>query len=263
MTDARTFIIVGASLAGAKAAETLRDEGFTGSVILLGDEPVRPYERPPLSKEYLQGKAGLDKVFVHDEHYYEEHDIELRLSTHVQALDVGERNVVVSTGERLAYDAALIATGAAPRRLSVPGTNLDGVLSLRSLDDSDKLQAAIRAANRVVVIGGGWIGCEVAASARQMGADVAVVEAGTLPLERVLGPELGTFYRDVHADHGVEWHLGTGVEEFRGAGSRRGGPPERWHSPAGRPVRRGRGRDPTHRARRGRRLEDGERHRHR
>ena len=218
MTDARTFIIVGASLAGAKAAQTLRDEGFDGKVILLGDEPVRPYERPPLSKEYLQGKAGVDKVFVHDEDYYEKHDIDLRLSTRVQALDVTQREVVLSTGERLAYDAALVATGAAPRRLTVPGANLEGVHALRSLEDSDRLQSAIRAANRVVVIGGGWIGCEVAASARALGAEVAVVEAGALPLERVLGPELGAFYRDVHAEHGVEWHLGTGVEELRGSG---------------------------------------------
>jgi 3-phenylpropionate/trans-cinnamate dioxygenase ferredoxin reductase component len=217
MTDTRTFIIVGASLAGAKAAQTLRDEGFTGKVILLGDEPVRPYERPPLSKEYLQGKAGLDKVFVHDEDYYEKHDIDLRVSTHVQALDTTKQEVVLGSGEHLAYDALLLATGAEPRHLTVPGSGLDGVLYLRTLADCDRLQSAIRDAGRVVVIGGGWIGCEVAASARQLGAEVAVVEAANLPLERVLGPELGSFYRDVHADHGVEWHLGTGVAELRGS----------------------------------------------
>jgi 3-phenylpropionate/trans-cinnamate dioxygenase ferredoxin reductase component len=217
MTDARTFIIVGASLAGAKAAQTLRDEGFEGRVVLLGDEPVRPYERPPLSKEYLQGKAGLDKVFVHDEGYYAEHDIDLRTSTLVESLDVTARQVVLSSGEQLAYDAVLLTTGAAPRRLSVPGSDLDGLHTLRTVADSDQLQAAIRGAGRVVIIGGGWIGCEVAASARQLGAEVAVIEAGQLPLERVLGPELGAFYRDVHAEHGVEWHLGSGVEELRGS----------------------------------------------
>jgi 3-phenylpropionate/trans-cinnamate dioxygenase ferredoxin reductase component len=217
MTDARTFIIVGASLAGAKAAQTLRDEGFEGRVVLLGDEPVRPYERPPLSKEYLQGKAGLDKVFVHDEGYYEAHDIDLRLSTHVQSLDVTAREVVLSSGEQLAYDAVLLTTGAAPRHLSVPGSDLDGIHTVRTVADSDQLQAAIRGAGRVVIIGGGWIGCEVAASARQLGAEVAVIEGGQLPLERVLGPELGTFYRDVHAEHGVEWHFGSGVEELRGS----------------------------------------------
>jgi 3-phenylpropionate/trans-cinnamate dioxygenase ferredoxin reductase subunit len=217
MSDARTFIIVGASLAGAKAAQTLRDEGFDGKVILLGDEPVRPYERPPLSKEYLQGKAGLDKVFVHDEGYYEAHDIDLRLSTHVQSLDVTAREVVLSSGEQLAYDAVLLTTGAAPRHLSVPGSDLDGIHTLRTVADSEQLQAAIRGAGRVVIIGGGWIGCEVAASARQLGAEVAVIEGGQLPLERVLGPELGAFYRDVHAEHGVEWHFGSGVEELRGS----------------------------------------------
>ena len=217
MSDARTFIIVGASLAGAKAAQTLRDEGFEGKVILLGDEPVRPYERPPLSKEYLQGKAGLDKVFVHDEDYYEKHDIDLRLSTHVQSLDAKNREVVLASGEHLAYDAVLLTTGAEPRHLTVPGSDLEGILYLRTVADSDRLQSAIREANRVVVIGGGWIGCEVAASARQLGAEVAVVEAANLPLERVLGPELGAFYRDVHADHGVEWYLGNGVAELRGS----------------------------------------------
>ncbi len=217
MSDARTFIIVGASLAGAKAAQTLRDEGFEGKVILLGDEPVRPYERPPLSKEYLQGKAGTDKVFVHDEGYYAAHDIDLRMSTHVQSLNTIAREVVLASGEHLAYDAVLLTTGAEPRRLTVPGSDLDGLRTLRTLADSDQLQAAIRAAGRVVIIGGGWIGCEVAASARQLGADVAVIEGGQLPLERVLGPELGAFYRDVHAEHGVEWHFGSGVEEFRGS----------------------------------------------
>jgi 3-phenylpropionate/trans-cinnamate dioxygenase ferredoxin reductase component len=217
MTDARTFIIVGASLAGAKAAQTLREEGFEGRVVLLGDEPVRPYERPPLSKEYLQGKAGLDKVFVHDEGYYEAHDIDLRTSTHVQSLDVTAREVVLSSGERLAYDAVLLTTGAAPRRLSAPGSDLNGLYTLRTVADSDQLQAAIRDAGRVVIIGGGWIGCEVAASARQLGAEVAVIEGGQLPLERVLGPELGAFYCALHAEHGVEWHFGSGVEELHGS----------------------------------------------
>ena len=141
----------------------------------------------------------------------------------MQSLDVTAREVVLSSGEHLAYDAVLLTTGAAPRRLSVPGSDLNGLHTLRTVADSDRLQAAIRGAGRVVVIGGGWIGCEVAASARQLGAEVAVIEAGQLPLERVLGPELGAFYRDVHAEHGVEWHFGSGVEELRGSGTGRGG----------------------------------------
>jgi 3-phenylpropionate/trans-cinnamate dioxygenase ferredoxin reductase component len=154
MSDVRSFLVVGASLAGARAAQTLREEGFEGRIVLLGDEPVRPYQRPPLSKEYLQGKAGLDKVFVHDEAYYREHDIDLRLSTHVDALDTKTREVVLASGGRLAYDAVLLTTGAEPRRLQVPGSELAGVHSLRTLADSDRLRAAIGAATRVVVIGG-------------------------------------------------------------------------------------------------------------
>src|ERR1700694_3320785 len=216
MTDTRTFVIIGASLAGAKAAETLRLEGFEGKVVLLGDESVRPYERPPLSKDYLRGEAELEKAFVHEEGYYDNHDIELRLSSPVRGIDAPNQEVVLASGDRLSYDAVLLATGAAPRRLTVPGADLDGVYYLRTLADADRLRAAIIGAARVLVIGAGWIGCEVAASARQLGAEVAMVEVGQLPLERILGAELGQFYRDVHADHGVELHLGVGVAELRG-----------------------------------------------
>jgi len=216
MTDSNRFIIVGASLAGAKAAETLRQEGFDGEVVLIGDEPVRPYERPPLSKDYLQGKSDVEKVFVHEEGYYGDNDIEVRLSCRVEAIEPQLREVVLATGEHLGYDALLLTTGAVPRRLTVPGSELEGVLYLRNLADADRLKAALESASRIVVIGGGWIGCEVAASARHLGVEVALVEAGQLPLERVLGPELGRFYRDVHADHGVELHLGAGVESLRG-----------------------------------------------
>ena len=216
-SDQRAFVIVGASLAGAKAAETLREEGFTGKVVLIGEEAVRPYERPPLSKDYLRGESVRESAFVHDGGFYDEHDIELRLSTRVQALDPPTKEVVLDSGERLPFDAALLTTGAAPRRLSLPGGDLKGVEYLRSMADCDRLHKSIKAANRMVVIGAGWIGCEVAASARQMGTDVAMVEVANVPLERVLGPELGAFYRDVHADHGVELHLGVGTSELLGA----------------------------------------------
>jgi 3-phenylpropionate/trans-cinnamate dioxygenase ferredoxin reductase component len=218
MTDDRGFVIIGASLAGAKAAETLREEGFGGRVTLIGEEPVRPYERPPLSKEYLQGKAEADVAFVHDPAYYDQHDIDLRLSTPVRGLEPAAREVVLASGERLGYDAVLLATGATPRRLTVPGADLAGVHYLRTMADAERLRAAITEAGRVVVIGAGWIGCEVAASARQLGTDVALVEMGQLPLQRVLGPELGAFYCDVHADQGVELHFGAGLEALRGAG---------------------------------------------
>jgi 3-phenylpropionate/trans-cinnamate dioxygenase ferredoxin reductase subunit len=219
LSPTQTFVIVGASLAGAKAAETLRTEGFDGRVILIGEEEVRPYERPPLSKDYLRGEVGRDKAFVHDASFYEENDIDLRLSSRVTSLDAKNRSVELASGEGIPYDSVLLATGAAPRPLAAPGADLDGVRYLRRIDDSDGIREAIRSAGRVVVIGAGWIGCEVAASARQMGAEVAMVATSRVPLGRALGPELGEFYRDVHLDNGVEMHLGTGVQALRGNGA--------------------------------------------
>lgn len=216
MSDGRTFVIVGASLAGAKAAETLRDEGFTGRIVLFGREPARPYERPPLSKGYLRGEVGPDAAYVHEADFYEHEDIELRPSTTVGQLDPGAKEVVLDSGERVPFDAVLLATGASPRSLPVPGAQLEGVHYLRTMADADRLRSAVIGADRVVVIGAGWIGCEVAASARQMGAGVAMIDVASLPLERVLGPELGEFYRQVHVEHGVEMHLGVGISELKG-----------------------------------------------
>jgi len=214
----QTHVIVGASLAGAKAAETLRAEGFDGRVVLIGAEEERPYERPPLSKEYVRGEAGREKVYVHDERFYAEHDIELRLGRTAVSLDTASRELELDGGERLRYDRLLLSTGAAPRRLEIPGADLDGVLYLRSVQDSDALRERIDRGGAVVVVGAGWIGAEVAASARQRGLDVTVVEPSSVPLERVLGPEVGGVYRDIHADHGVRMLLGTGVDAFEGDG---------------------------------------------
>ncbi len=212
----QAFVIVGASLAGAKAAEALRGFGFEGRVVLVGSEADRPYERPPLSKDYLSGKVGLDKVYVHPEGFYETHEIELRSSTIVERIDPGSSEVVLPGGERLGYDRLLLATGAEPRRLSVAGADLDGIFYLRTLSDSDRLRERIERGGKLVVVGAGWIGCEVAASARQAGLEVTVIDPNSVPLEHVLGPEVGAIYRDVHTDHGVEMLLGTGVEAFEG-----------------------------------------------
>ena len=216
MTSEQTHVIVGASLAGAKAAETLRTEGFHGRIVLIGAEHERPYERPPLSKDYLRGEAGRDKVYVHDEGFYEEQDIDLRLGRTATRLDTSNRELELDDGERLRYDRLLLTTGAEPRRLNIPGAHLDGVLYLRSVGDSDALRERLNRGGAVVVVGAGWIGAEVAASARQRGLDVTVIEPASVPLERVLGAELGAFYRDVHTDHGVEMALRTGVEAFDG-----------------------------------------------
>jgi 3-phenylpropionate/trans-cinnamate dioxygenase ferredoxin reductase subunit len=213
----QTFVIVGASLAGAKAAETLRSEGFDGRVVLIGDEARRPYERPPLSKEYLRGEKDFDAAAVHPAGFYDEQDIELRSSSLVTAIDPAAASVTLSSGEQIAYDRLLLATGATPRRLPVPGAELPGVLYLRSADDADTLRQAIGPDAQVVVIGAGWIGAEVAASARQLGAAVAMVELAAVPLERVLGAEVGAIYRDLHASHGVDLHFGVGVEAIVGS----------------------------------------------
>jgi len=219
MSTPQTFVIAGASLAGAKAAETLRAEGFEGRVVLVGEEPVRPYERPPLSKAYLRGEVGFDEAAVHTEGFYESANIELLTSTTVRRLDPVGKSVTLDPGGDLAYDGLLLSTGATPRTLSVPGADLAGIHYLRSLSSCDTLRAALAEASRLVVVGGGWIGSEVAASARQMGTEVALVETASVPLERVLGTEVGAMFRDLHSDHGVELHLGVGVEGFRGQGS--------------------------------------------
>jgi 3-phenylpropionate/trans-cinnamate dioxygenase ferredoxin reductase subunit len=213
-----TFVIVGAGMAGGKAAETLREEGFDGRIVLLGAESDRPYERPPLSKDYLRGESERNAIFLQqDAGWYEQHEVELRTETTVESLDVDGRAVVLDGGERVDYDALLLTTGAEPKRLSVPGADLPGVHLLRTVGDSDALRDVLDTGGRLVVIGAGWIGCEVAASARQRGLEVTVVEPLSVPLERVLGPELGAFYRDVHLDHGVDMRLGDGVEAIEGA----------------------------------------------
>ena len=215
-----TFVIVGASFAGAKAAETLRDEGFDGRIVLVGAESERPYERPPLSKEYLRGEAGREKIWVHDDaSFYESAQIELRLDTTAVDLDAGRREITLAGGERLPFDRLLLTTGAHPRRLDVPGVDLDGVHELRSVESSDAIRARLDRGGKVVVVGAGWIGSETAASARQRGLEVTVIEPASVPLERVLGAKLGGVYRDVHTDHGVEMVLGTGVDAFEGDGA--------------------------------------------
>jgi 3-phenylpropionate/trans-cinnamate dioxygenase ferredoxin reductase component len=213
----RTLVIVGASLAGAKAAEAARATGFDGRVVLVGDEPGSPYERPPLSKAVLRGEAAPQTTRVHDGDFYASNDIELVTCRTVEAVDADGGRIRLDGGEQVPFSAAVLATGAAPRRLDVPGGDLHGVHYLRGLDDSRRLGDAIRDAGRVAVVGGGWIGSEVAASARQMGADVVLVDPAPVPLHRVLGREVGEVFRQLHADNGVQLRLQTGVVELRGA----------------------------------------------
>ena len=213
----RTLAIVGASMAGAKAAEAARESGYDGRVVLIGDEATAPYERPPLSKAVLRGEAEPASTRVHPDGFYDEHDIEL-VTKRVVGIDGSSRRLALSDGDTLAFDAAILATGAEPRRLAVPGAELDGVHYLRSVDDSNRLREAIAGASRVAVIGAGWIGSEVAASARQMGADVVLIAPTPVPLGPVLGDEIGEVFRRLHADNGVQLRLGVGVGELRGSG---------------------------------------------
>jgi 3-phenylpropionate/trans-cinnamate dioxygenase ferredoxin reductase subunit len=214
----RTFIIVGASLAGAKAAEELRNQGFDGRVMLIGSEPERPYERPPLTKDYLRGESERAKAYVHDEGFYDEQQIELETVTTVSAIDPGSSKVTLSDGRELGYERLLLTTGAEPRKIPVPGADLDGVHYLRTLADCDALRDRLNDGGRAAVVGAGWIGSEFAASARQRGLDVTLIDPLKLPNERIFGPEIGSFYRDVHAQHGVDLRLGDGVEAFEGDG---------------------------------------------
>jgi 3-phenylpropionate/trans-cinnamate dioxygenase ferredoxin reductase component len=212
----KTFVIVGASLAGAKAAEELRAEGFDGRVVLIGAEPERPYERPPLSKDYLRGEAEREKAFVHEADFYREQQLELLTDTTVTAVDPGTGRVTLEGAGELKFDRLLLTTGAEPRRLAVPGAELAGIYYLRTLADCEVLRERLEAGGHVVVVGAGWIGSEVAASARQRGLDVTVIDPLELPNERIFGREIGEFYRDVHAQHGVRLLLGDGVDAFEG-----------------------------------------------
>lgn len=212
----QVFVIVGASLAGAKAAQGLREGGFDGRVVLIGEEPCLPYARPELSKGYLLGTKSMADMLVHPSGFYAEHDIEVVTATTVTGIERADSQVQMSNGESLQYDRLLLATGATPRALDMPGVDLPGVVSLRTVADADILRERIAQAGRVVVVGAGWIGCEVAACARTLGAQVSMLTPDAFPLVRVLGPEVGAVFADLHTEHGVDLHLGTGVESVVG-----------------------------------------------
>ncbi|MEU1704307.1 FAD-dependent oxidoreductase [Streptomyces sp. NPDC005706] len=222
MVDAdQTFVIVGGGLAGAKAAETLRAEGFTGRVILICDERDHPYERPPLSKGYLLGKEERDSVFVHEPAWYARNDVELHLGQTVDRIDRAAKTVRFGDdGTLVHYDKLLLATGAEPRRLDIPGTDLAGVHHLRRLAHAERLKGVLAALGRdnghLVIAGAGWIGLEVAAAAREYGAEVTVIQAAPTPLHGVLGPELGNVFAELHRAHGVRFRFGVRLTEIVG-----------------------------------------------
>ncbi|QUH02572.1 FAD-dependent oxidoreductase [Saccharopolyspora erythraea] len=215
MAVPRRVVIVGAGLAGASAAGALRERGFDGEILLFGRERHRPYELPALSKEILLGNAD-EPAWVHDENAYADRDIRLHSATAVERVSLAGHSVLDSEGEEHRYDRLLLATGSHPRALRVPGSDLRGLHLLRTLDDSLALRTALRQAERVVVVGAGWIGCEVAAAARSHGAATTVVDPLPLPLRGSLGDEMGEVFRAVHAEQGVDWRLATAVAGFTG-----------------------------------------------
>ncbi len=220
MSASDTFVIAGGGLAGAKAAEALREQGFGGRVVLAAEEDIRPYERPPLSKDYLQGKAERDTIFVHSPDWYDASRVELLLGTTVTGIDRGRREVTLSGGGHLGYGKLLLATGSIPRRLPLPGTDSGGVLYLRRVEDSDRIRDTFTTASRVLIIGAGWIGLEVAAAARLAGVEVTILEAAELPLLHALGPQVAPVFADLHRQHGVDLRLGVRVAEITVSGGK-------------------------------------------
>jgi len=219
MTAEGTLVIVGGGLAGAKAAEGARAGGYQGRIVIAGDEGAAPYERPPLSKAVLRGDADLNSTLVFDGKFYADQAIEVRTGVAVVGVDVKARRVDLADGDAMGFDNLIFTTGATPRRIEIPGADLAGVYYLRTASDSTRLQAAIKNAKRIAVIGAGWIGSEVAASARMMGADVVLIDPGLSPLHRVLGTKVAVVFQQLHSDHGVELRLGVGATELRGASS--------------------------------------------
>ncbi|NUP32407.1 MAG: FAD-dependent oxidoreductase [Streptomycetaceae bacterium] len=220
MSATQAFVIVGGGLAGAKAAEAHRDEGIDRPVVLLAEERERPYERPPLSKGYLLGTDEREKAYVHPLEWYDEHDIDLRLDTAATAFDPAAHTVALADGSTVPYAKLLLATGSSPRRIPVPGADLDGVLYLRRFPDSDRIKETFAAADRVAVVGAGWIGLECAAAGRAAGVEITVLEAAELPLLGPLGPEVAQVFADLHRAHGVDLRLGVRIEEFTGSGGK-------------------------------------------
>ncbi len=213
-----TFVVIGAGQAGGRAVEAMRATGFAGRIQLVGAEAHVPYERPPLSKKLLTGDVGPQSTYLHDAAFYDDQRIELRLGVEAVAIDREARSVRLSSGETLAYDKLLLTTGSRVRRLSIPGATLPGVHYLRHMDDCLAIRARLGEGVRLVVIGGGYIGLEAAASARTRGCAVTVLEAASLVMNRVVAPEIGRFYEDLHRANGVDIRTGVKVQEFTGAG---------------------------------------------
>lgn len=218
MLSGKTFVIIGAGQSGGWTAKTLRDEGFEGRIILLGDEPYPPYERPPLSKEVLLGDQPIDSAYLWPDGSYDEWNVEMRLDTRVASISPVDHSLTLENGETIAYDRLMIATGGRARPLPVPGADLDGIHYLRAISDTVAIREGIAKGSRVFVVGGGWIGLEVAAAARKQGVEVTLVEAMDQLCGRALTPEFAARLLQIHLDHGVDIRLNTSIDHFEGEG---------------------------------------------
>src|SRR6185369_12586974 len=214
--DSRQFVIIGAGAAGYAAAQTLREEGFRGSVVMITREDRAPYDRPNLSKDYLQGHAEPEWMPLRGEDFFKEHDITLLLNREVTSVDARRRTITFESGETMDYDALLVATGGAPVRLNIPGSDLKNVCVLRSFHDADSIIETARHSRRAVVVGASFIGMEAAYSLRERGLEVTVIAPSQEPFEATLGAEIGAMFRRVHESHGVRFKLGNIVYRFEG-----------------------------------------------
>jgi NADPH-dependent 2,4-dienoyl-CoA reductase/sulfur reductase-like enzyme len=218
MPSTPTLAIIGTGLAGVRSAEAARDLGYDGDVVLVGAESHLPYDRPPLSKEYLGGASDLAAITLHARDWYDQQAVQLRLGLSVTRVDRAAHRLTLSDGGVLPYDKLVLATGSRPRTLELSGGDADGVLYLRTMDDSDRLKAAFGSAGRIAMIGAGWIGMEAASNARQYGVEVTVIESAELPLLAALGPDMARVFTDLHVDHGVDFRFKTGVEAIEVSG---------------------------------------------
>ncbi len=214
---AQRVVIVGGGMAGGSAASTLRQEGFDGPIVLVGAEEHAPYERPPLSKEFLRGEQAFEEAYLRPPDWYAQNEIELRSGVRAERIDPSSKEVVLEGGEVLGYDLALLATGSRNRRFPIPGLDLEGVMDLRTVADAERIKSAAAGGGRAMVVGMGFIGAEVAASLRSLGVEVAAIEPFETPLFRIVGPEVGRVVEAFHRDHGVALHFGETVDRFQGS----------------------------------------------
>ncbi|SFT73892.1 3-phenylpropionate/trans-cinnamate dioxygenase ferredoxin reductase subunit [Pseudovibrio denitrificans] len=210
------IVVVGAGQAGVQAAQTLRQKGYEGELVMLGNEPQPPYQRPPLSKKFLSGEVEPDALFIRPEAFYEMNNIDLKLNAQVDRIDLENKSVTLASGEAVSWDKLLLATGTRARDLPLPGADLEGVVTLRSIGDVELIKKLFAPGKKLVVIGGGYIGLEVTAVAKGMGLDVVVLEAQERLLKRVVSPDVSSFFHNLHAGRGAELHCGTGVTSIEG-----------------------------------------------